>query len=69
MFTITAKGCTAALMLTLIGSAPALAAAPIEYLQYDLTGSDAVRKCCARWAIDELLTDHRLSPALPVRSV
>jgi hypothetical protein len=32
-----AKGFAAALMLTLIGSAPALAAAPIEYLQYDLT--------------------------------
>ena len=32
-----AKGFAAALMLTLIGSAPALAAAPIEYLEYDLT--------------------------------
>jgi hypothetical protein len=38
-----AKGFAAALLLTLIGSAPALAkpmwnsAAPIEYLQYDLT--------------------------------
>jgi len=38
-----AKGFAAALMLTLIGSAPTLAkqtwssAAPIEYLQYDLT--------------------------------
>jgi hypothetical protein len=32
-----AKGCTAALMLALISSAPALAAAPIEYLEYNLT--------------------------------
>ena len=32
-----AKGFAAALMLTLIGSAPASAAAPIDYLQYDLT--------------------------------
>jgi hypothetical protein len=32
-----AKGFAAALMLTLIGTAPALTAAPIEYLQYDLT--------------------------------
>ena len=37
-----AKGYAAALVLTLIGSAPALAkpmssVAPIEYLQYDLT--------------------------------
>jgi hypothetical protein len=31
-----AKGFAAALMLTVIGSAPASAAAPIEYLQYDL---------------------------------
>ncbi len=31
-----AKGFATALMLTVIGSAPASAAAPIEYLQYDL---------------------------------
>jgi hypothetical protein len=43
MFTRIVRGLAAALMLALIGSAPALAkpmwssAAPIEYLQYDLT--------------------------------